>query len=122
MTQGKADRRFRPLVERFDSLFRRPSHGGGALAVYWNGQPVVDVWSGFADAHGGRPWERDTAAMSFSTTKGVASTVVHRLVDRGLLAYDEPLATYWPAFEADDKRDITVRMLLSHQAGLHRIR
>ena len=122
MTQGKADRRFRPLVERFDSLFRRPSHGGGALAVYWRDHPVVDVWAGFADARGERPWERDTAAMSFSTTKGVASTVVHRLVDRGLLAYDEPLATYWPAFDADDKRDITVRMLLSHQAGLHRIR
>ena len=122
MTEGRADRRFRPLVQRFDSMFRRPSHGGAALAVYWHGEPVVDVWTGYADSRGRRPWERDTAAMSFSTTKGVASTVVHRLVDRGLLAYDEPLATYWPAFADDAKRDITLRMLLSHQAGLHRIR
>jgi CubicO group peptidase (beta-lactamase class C family) len=122
MVQGTADRRFRPLVQRFANIYRKPSHGGGALAVYWHGRPVVDVWTGFADAHGRRPWQRDTAAMSFSTTKGVASTVVHRLVDRGLLAYDEPLATYWPAFEADDKRHLTLRHLLSHQAGLHRIR
>ena len=122
MTQGSADRRFRPLVQRFHNMFRRPSHGGAALAVYWRGEPVVDVWTGFADSRGGRPWERDTAAMSFSTTKGVASTVVHRLVDRGLLAYDEPLATYWPAFADGAKSDITLRMLLSHQAGLHRIR
>jgi CubicO group peptidase (beta-lactamase class C family) len=122
VVQGKADRRFRPLVQRFAGMFGRPSQGGGALAAYWRGVPVVDVWTGFADSEGQRPWEADTAAMSFSTTKGVVSTVVHRLVDRGLLAYDEPLAAYWPAFDVDDKRDITLRMLLSHQAGLHRIR
>lgn len=122
MVQGKADRRFRPLIQRFANMFTRPSQGGGALAVYWRGQPVVDVWTGFADSKGERPWERDTAAMSFSTTKGVVSTVVHRLVERGLLDYDEPLATYWPAFSVDDKRHITLRLLLTHQAGLHRIR
>ena len=122
MLQGKADRRFRPLVERFDAMFQRRSHGGGALAVYWRGHPVVDVWTGYADSRGKRPWERDTASMSFSTTKGVASTVVHRLVDRGLLSYDEPLATYWPAFGDEKKQHLTLRMLLSHQAGLHRVR
>ena len=122
MVQGNAQRRFRPLVQRFANLYRRPSHGGGALAVYLDGEPVVDVWTGFADAHGRVPWERDTASMSFSTTKGVVSTVIHRLVDRGLLAYDEPLATHWPAFDVEGKREVTLRHLLSHQAGLHRIR
>jgi CubicO group peptidase (beta-lactamase class C family) len=122
MVQGRADRRFRPLVERFNSMFRRPVHGGGALAAYWHGEPVVDVWTGYADSVGERPWERDTAAMSFSTTKGVASTVIHRLVDRGLLDYDKPLGVYWPAFAAADKEHVTLRLLLSHQAGLHRIR
>jgi CubicO group peptidase (beta-lactamase class C family) len=122
MVQGRADRRFRPLVERFNGMFRRPSHGGGALAVYWHGEPVVDVWTGYADSVGERAWERETAAMSFSTTKGVVSTVVHRLVDRGLLDYDKPLGVYWPAFAAADKEHVTLRLLLSHQAGLHRIR
>jgi CubicO group peptidase (beta-lactamase class C family) len=122
MVQGNAIRRFRPLVQRFANLYRRPAHGGGALAVYLDGEPVVDVWAGYADAHGQVPWDRDTAAMSFSTTKGVVSTVVHRLVDRGLLEYDEPLASYWPAFDVEGKRELTLRHLLSHQAGLHRIR
>jgi CubicO group peptidase (beta-lactamase class C family) len=122
MVEGSADRRFRPLVQRFASMYRRPSHGGGAVAVYWRGEPVVDVWAGYADDRGEQPWERDTAAMSFSTTKGVVSTVVHRLVDRGLLAYDEPLATYWPAFATVDKEHLTLRELLSHQTGLSRIR
>ena len=122
MVQGNAERRFRPLVQRFANMFRRPVHGGGALAVYQDGERMVDVWTGFADAHGRVPWERDTASMSFSTTKGVVSTVIHRLVDRGLLAYDEPLATHWPAFDVEGKREVTLRHLLSHQAGLHRIR
>jgi CubicO group peptidase (beta-lactamase class C family) len=122
MVRGNADRRFRPLVQRFASMFRRPSHGGGALCVYLDGEPVVDVWTGYADSAGAHPWERETAAMSFSTTKGVVSTVVHRLVDRGLLDYDEPLASYWPAFGTVGKEHLSLRMLLSHQTGLHRIR
>lgn len=103
-------------------MFDAPSRGGGALALYQHGEPVVDVWTGYADARGTRPWREDTAAMSFSTTKGVAATIVHRLVDRGLLAYDEPLASWWPLFETEDKRHVTLRELLSHQAGLHRVR
>jgi CubicO group peptidase (beta-lactamase class C family) len=122
MIHGHADRRFRTLLLRFARMFRTPTDGGGAVAVYLHGEKVVDVWTGFADAHGERSWDRDTAAMSFSTTKGVVSTVVHRLVDRGLLDHDEPLATYWPAFDHPDRRHITLRLLLSHQAGLHRIR
>ena len=36
--------------------------------------------------------------MVFSATKGMASTVIHRLADRGLIDYDAPVAEYWPAF------------------------
>ena len=61
-------------------------------------------------------------AMSFSTTKGVIATTVHRLVDRGLIDYDTPVADYWPEFAAAGKERITVRQLLNHSAGLHRLR
>jgi CubicO group peptidase (beta-lactamase class C family) len=122
MVGGDAEHRFRRLVQRFERMFRKPGQGGGALAVYWQGEKVVDVWAGYADPIGQRPWQADTASMSFSTTKGVASTAVHRLVDRGLLAYDEPLGSYWDAFNAPERRHVTLRKVLSHQAGLHRIR
>ena len=97
-------------------------HGGGAaVAVYHRGEPVVDAWTGTRNA-AGAPWQSDTMAMSFSTTKGVIATTVHRLVDRGLIDYDEPVATYWPEFAAAGKAHITVRHLLSHSAGLHQLR
>jgi CubicO group peptidase (beta-lactamase class C family) len=95
--------------------------GGAAAAVYHRGELVVDVWTGARDAVGS-PWLEDTMAMSFSTTKGVIATTVHRLVDRGLLDYDEPVATYWPEFAEGGKDRITVRHLLSHSAGLHTLR
>ncbi|GGN97120.1 serine hydrolase domain-containing protein [Nocardia rhizosphaerihabitans] len=119
-TTQSVDRRFVSLVAMFDRLFRRPSHGGGALCVYLHGEPVVDVWAGYASP--GVPWAADTVALAFSTGKGVASTVIHQLAERGQLDYDTAVAEYWPEFAAAGKSHITVRDVLTHRAGLHRLR
>src|SRR5690606_25831037 len=107
---------FADVAERFRRMFRRPGSGGGALAVRMRDEVMVDVWAGFADRHDVEPWTADTMAMSFSTTKGVASTVMHRLADRGELDYDQRVAHYWPEFGAAGKQQVTVRQLMSHQA------
>ena len=59
--------------------------------------------------------------MVFSATKGMASTVIHRLADRGLIDYDAPVAEYWPEFGANGKADITVRDVMRHRAGLSQL-
>ena len=99
----------------------RGSPGGGAVCVYHRGRCVVDVWGGVRDALG-TPWTADTMSPSFSTTKGVASTLVHVLADRGLIEYDAPLARYWPEFAQAGKGAITVRHVLTHRAGLYHVR
>jgi CubicO group peptidase (beta-lactamase class C family) len=48
--------------------------------------------------------------------------VIHRLADRGLVEYDEPVASYWPEFAAGGKERVTVRHLLTHRAGLSSVR
>jgi len=111
---------FETLVEDVRSVLDKS--GGGAFCVYLNGEAVVDVWSGSKDPSAGQPWERDTLAMSWSTTKGVTSTVLHMLIERELLAYDEPLATYWPEFGVNGKSAITLRQLMSMEAGLYDVR
>jgi CubicO group peptidase (beta-lactamase class C family) len=116
--QGAADRHFACAVRAFANLFPGRRFGGGALAVYLDGRPVVDVWTGYADRRGERYWNADTGAMVFSATKGMSSTVIHRLVDRGLLSYDAPVAEYWPEFGAKGKGRITVRDVMRHRAGL----
>jgi CubicO group peptidase (beta-lactamase class C family) len=97
------------------------AQGGAALCVYHDGECVVDLWAGTRDREG-RPWLRDTMAPSFSTTKGVASTLMHIMADRGLVDYDEPVSRYWPEFAKAGKSKITVRQVMSHQAGLYHIR
>jgi CubicO group peptidase (beta-lactamase class C family) len=116
--QGAADPRFACAIRVFSKLFPGRRFGGGALSVYLDGRPVVDVWTGWSDRRGQVPWTADTAAMVFSATKGVAATVIHRLVDRGQLSYDAPVAEYWPEFGANGKDGISVRDLLRHRAGL----
>jgi CubicO group peptidase (beta-lactamase class C family) len=119
--EGEVAPGFEPVRRAFARIVGRRS-GGGALTVRLRGKTVVDLVTGFSDRGRTRPWTPDTLAISFSTTKGVASTVIHRLADRGLVTYDEPVATYWPEFAAGGKGGVTVRHLLTHRAGLSSVR
>lgn len=112
---------FEPVARAFFRLVSGRS-GGGALVVRRHGETVADLTVGWADRARTRHWTPDTLALSFSTTKGIASTVVHRLAERGLLGYDDPVAQHWPEFAAGGKERVTVRELLSHRAGLYSVR
>lgn len=91
---------------------------GAAVSVYLHGRKIVDLWGGIADPRTGRPWERDTLQVVYSTTKGVVAACAHLLAQRGELDLDAPVATYWPEFAANGKERVPVRWLLTHQAGL----
>ena len=95
--------------------------GGAAVCVYHRGKCVVDLWGGVRN-RAGDAWQQDTMAPSFSTTKGVASTLVHIMVDRGKLDYDARIADYWPEFAQAGKEEITLRQVMTHQSGLYHIR
>ncbi len=82
------------------------------------GKPVVDLWCGSADEARSRPWCQDTLVNAFSVGKALAGVCVLMLVSRGQLDLDEPVSRRWPEFAAAGKEAITVRHLLSHQAGL----
>jgi CubicO group peptidase (beta-lactamase class C family) len=111
---------FEPVARQLEVQLAK-QRGGAAVCVYHRGRCVVDLWGGVKDETGA-PWQRDTMAVSFSTTKGVISTALHVLADRGLLDYDAPVACYWPEFAQAGKAAITVRDVLAHRAGLFNIR
>ncbi len=115
---GSVDDGFEPVADAFRMNFAEHGDIGAAVCVYHHGRPVVDLWGGDADRTAGRTWERDTIQLVFSTTKGMAATCVHLLVERGELDLDAPVATYWPEFAASGKADIPLRWVLSHEAGL----
>ncbi len=121
MTEGLLHPDFADVAVALRSTLRHKRGGGGAVAVYHRGEKMVDIWAGNRDADG-TPWEENTVAMSWSTSKGVVATAAHRLVDQGLLDVDAPVAEYWPEFAANGKADLRVANLLDHSAGLHRVR
>lgn len=113
---GIAGPEFQRLTSAFARVFANRPAAGGALAVYLHGEPIVDIWAGSAGPN--TAWTRDTGAIVYSATKGIAATVIHRLADRGLIDYSAPVRDYWPEFAARGKGDITVRHVLTHSAGL----
>ncbi|MER3396289.1 MAG: esterase [Acidimicrobiia bacterium] len=119
--RGSWDEAFSPLVSKLHSQLEAGQHMGGALAVWKEGSPVVDVHFGERNPQGD-PWEADTMVVAFSTTKGMASLALHMLANAGEIEYDSPVARYWPTFAKAGKEGITVRHILTHEAGLHRIR
>jgi CubicO group peptidase (beta-lactamase class C family) len=107
---------------KFADVFRRNMTGGqeigAACAVYRDGKKVVDLWGGYRNGITQARWEKDTLVNVFSTTKGVASLAIAVAVSQGLISYDAKVADFWPEFAQGGKDAITVRQLLSHQAGL----
>ena len=91
---------------------------GACAAVYVDGEPVVDIWGGHADAGRTTPWRRDTITCAWSTTKTMTALCALILADRGDLDLAAPVARYWPEFAAAGKDHVQVRHLLSHTAGL----
>jgi CubicO group peptidase (beta-lactamase class C family) len=91
---------------------------GGACCAYYRGEKVVDLWGGIRNKRTGEPWDQDTMVVVHSATKGLAAMTLALAHSRGWLDYEERVARYWPEFAQQGKENITVRQLLSHQAGL----
>ncbi|HXC57316.1 MAG TPA: serine hydrolase domain-containing protein [Rhizomicrobium sp.] len=119
---GFCDDRFARLRAAFAANFAERAERGGAVAIWHRGALVVDLWGGWSDVARTAPWQRDTIVNFFSVSKALCAIACMRLVDEARLDLDQPVARYWPAFAAGGKQDVTVRQMLSHQAGLPAIR
>jgi CubicO group peptidase (beta-lactamase class C family) len=88
------------------------------FSVCRDGEIIVDLWAGWADAANTTPFGADALVPVFSTGKAVMATLIATCVERGLLDYDQPVSTWWPEFGRAGKQDVTVAQLMSHQSGL----
>jgi CubicO group peptidase (beta-lactamase class C family) len=112
---------FEAMREVFFENFTRRNELGAACCTYYQGEKVVDLWGGIRNKTTGEPWEEDTMVDVFSTAKGMSGLVMALAHSRGLLNYEECVCKYWPEFAQNGKEKVTVRQLLSHQAGLFAI-
>jgi CubicO group peptidase (beta-lactamase class C family) len=109
---------FEEVRAEFERNFTKRGEIGAAVAAYWRGAKVVDLWGGHRTPSGDEPWNEDTMVVVMSTTKGLAAMTLAIANSRGWLDYDAPVAHYWPEFAQKGKAAITVRQLIVHEAGL----
>ncbi|MEO3809746.1 serine hydrolase domain-containing protein [Sphaerisporangium sp. B11E5] len=114
---GSCDDRFAEVRETLAASLA-DNDVGASVAVYVDGEPVVDIWGGHADAARTVPWGRDTITNVWSITKTMTALCALILIDRGELDPAAPVARYWPEFAQAGKEAVEVRHILSHTAGL----
>lgn len=116
--RGKADDRFRHVSTALKESLAAGEDLGASVAVIVDGETVVDIAGGYQDKAKTLPYDPRSLTCVFSSGKAVCAALIMAAVSDGKLAYDKPVADYWPAFAAGGKDDITVAEALSHQAGL----
>jgi CubicO group peptidase (beta-lactamase class C family) len=115
MVEGAIAPGFETVRDAFERCFSQLGETGASFAAMLDGQLVADL-------RGGDGIARDSLVNVYSVTKPMAAFCVLMLVDRGALSLDDPVSRHWPEFAAAGKKRITIRQLLSHQAGLVALR
>jgi len=115
---GNVTPEFERVRIEFERNFLDRGEQGAACTIFHRGVKVVDLWGGYRCTETRKPWTEQTLSLAFSVTKGMAAAVMAVAHSRGLFDLDEAVAAYWPEFAEGGKQRITVRQLLSHQAGL----
>ena len=107
------------LQEILDAAVSSGEECGCQLAIYQHGELLVDLVAGYAEPERINRIASDSLFPIFSVGKGLASTAFHRLVEKGLIHYNDRVADYWPEFGCQGKEDTLVWHLLSHRAAMH---
>jgi len=119
---GLCPDRFAAVRAAFAANFTEAPEGlneqAARFSVCIEGEVVIDLWGGWADAAKTVPYDQNTLTPVFSTGKAVMALLIATCVERGVLDYDTPVASYWPAFGQAGKDAVTVGQMMSHQAGL----
>jgi CubicO group peptidase (beta-lactamase class C family) len=116
--QGFAKDRYASVRAAFEANFASGADVGASFCATIEGETVIDIWGGLADAETKTPWARDTIVNVYSTTKTMTALTALLVADRGDLDFDAPVARYWPEFASNGKADVKVAHLMSHSAGL----
>ena len=91
---------------------------GCQLAIYWNGQQVLSLVSGYTTPERSVKIDEQSLFPVFSVGKGIMATAFHRLREKGKISCDTRVADLWPEFGCCGKENIRVRDILTHREAL----
>lgn len=115
---GHCDARFAKVADALGRAIGDGEEVGAAIAIDIDGETVVDIWGGYADAARTTPWTENTIVNVWSSTKTITALAGLMLIDRGLIEPTTRVASVWPEFGANGKEGVEFRHLLSHTSGV----
>ena len=115
---GTCEPGYEPVRDAFIDNFERLDDLGSSVAITHKGKMVVDLWAGTADETTGAPWQKDTKAVVWSTTKGMVSMCALKLAEQGKLDLFAPVTDYWPEYGQNGKENTLVAHMLCQQHGV----
>jgi CubicO group peptidase (beta-lactamase class C family) len=121
MINGYCEEKYNPVKNIFESYFLKQEEIGASFAIYKEGKPLIDLYGGFKNKNN-KNWEENTIVNVFSATKGIYEIVISILIDQNILDLEKPVSYYWEAFKQSNRREITLKHILSHQSGLYRFK
>ena len=93
----------------------REWHLGVQLFVARNEETLLDL--GIGNASLGRPMDRGSIGLWFSSGKPVTAVALAQLVEEGRVGWDDPVARWIPEFAAHGKDSVTLKQVLTHTGG-----
>ncbi|KAF5983415.1 hypothetical protein FBULB1_3793 [Fusarium bulbicola] len=111
--QGYCDARFSKLRDMMQESFASGQDIGASLCVNIDGEDVLEIWGGFADASTKKSWGKDTLVNVFSTTKLVTNLAALMLISRGVLRPEDKVSQHWSEFAGNGKSEVTVGQVLA---------
>ncbi|KAI0433003.1 beta-lactamase [Xylaria sp. FL1042] len=115
---GKCTPQFEKVRSLLQQFVESGEEIGACIAVNVDGEDVVNIWGGYADAETKRPWAEDTIVGVASSSKTISSLAVLMLADSGAISVYDKVSKYWPEFAANGKENVEIRHLLSHTSGV----
>lgn len=120
LVSGHCPPEFSKVRKAFKNNFEKLGELGADVCVYIEGKEILHLYGGYADYNRTKAWMRDTLGIPASAVKGMFPFCVHKLVDDGIVRYDDKITKYWPEFGQEGKDKTTIRHLVSHHAGLEK--
>ncbi|KAF9186607.1 hypothetical protein BGZ51_001862 [Haplosporangium sp. Z 767] len=106
------------VIQYYGSLFTQHEDLGGSLAVFVDGQAVIDITAGAKDLAKTQTYDNKTVQQVYSSGKVIEGIVIAQLVEQGKLDYEKKIAEYWPEFAQNGKEDVRLVDLMTHESGV----
>ena len=119
MIQGICPPKFEELQNIFQKYFDDKEEIGANFSIVKNSEILVNIYGGLKNQESF--WDKNTIVNTFSLSKGIYASCIAKLIEKKEIDLEKKVSFYWPEFK-NNKENILVKNILSHQSGLYRFK